>query len=41
MRRSRDWRIVYRDPKEFVRDQLETLVAQMALMGPMVSHRID
>ena len=41
MRRSRDWRMVYRAPKEFVRDQLDTVVAQMALMGQMVSHRID
>jgi hypothetical protein len=41
MRRSRDWRMVYSDPKEFVRDQLDTVVAQIALMGQMVSHRID
>ncbi len=41
MRRSRDWRMVYRAPKEFVRDQLDTVLAQMALMGQRVSHRSD
>jgi len=40
MRRYRDWRVVYRDPKEFVRDQLDTVLAQMALMGRMVSHQV-
>lgn len=40
MRRYRDWRMLYRDPKEFVRDQPDTVLAQMALMGRMVSDRI-
>jgi hypothetical protein len=40
MRRYSDWRMAYREPKEFVRDQLDTVLQQTALMGRMVSDRV-
>lgn len=41
LRRYSDWRMAYRDPKEFVRDQLDTVLEQTALMGRMASDRIN
>ena len=36
-RRYTDWRMAYRDPKDFVRDQLDIVLEQAALMGQAVS----
>lgn len=40
LRRYSDWRMAYRDPKTFVRDQLDTVLEQAVLMGRVVSDRI-
>jgi hypothetical protein len=40
LRRYSAWRMTYCDPYEFVRDQLDTVLEQTALMGRMVSDRI-
>jgi hypothetical protein len=40
LRRYGDWRMVYCEPKEFVRDQLDNVLEQTALMGRMVSDRV-
>lgn len=40
LRRYADWRMAYREPKDFVRDQLDNVLEQTALMGRMVSDRI-
>lgn len=40
MRRYSDWRMAYREPKDFVRDQLDIVLEQTRLMSQVVSDRI-
>ena len=40
LRRYTDWQMTYRDPKDFVRDQIDIVLEQTALMGQATGDHI-